>query len=453
MLPDDYSDSDESDLNQVQTSVLLGVPDGPISSPDLWKPRISRIGGPPVFLRGISVPPLSVSDCRACSHPMELLLQLWCPFEGSPYDRTLHIWGCSRVRCQRQPGSIRVIRVLRYNEKYAAKLAAPRSKTAEKQKPPLSQNASNPFSLFGNGFGDEPFVPGGIQQEVHVSGSDDPSSSENEDEDINPSTVSGIAAALLRTTLEASSPSPDRDWSSVPSHSPLYLDTVSEYIAPPGATIPKVNNPGVGQEVWGGESYEPTKGIDEVFEKFVLRVGQEPQQCIRYDPSGIPLPFSAESTYKRLFPLAHTLPPIPGTPIVVTGTSSLSHTLTTSAANEISTKRSYDPSILPQCEACGSPRVFECQIMPNLINVFHSSSSKNLAKAKKSQTDEERRAEVARVLQGGGVGKKGDMEWGTCLVFSCLADCCREKVGEGKIEWKEVKAGWKEEFVLVQWDV
>jgi len=375
--------------------------------------------------------------------------------------------------------SIRAIRVLRYNEKYAAKLAAHQSKTAEKQKPPLGQSASNPFSmagsvgsatslqLFGSGFGDEPFVPGGIQQEV--SGSGDPSSaSENEDEDTNPSTVSGMAAALLRTTLEASSPSPDRDWSSVPSYSPLYLDTVSEYIAPPSATISQINNPGVGQEVWGGESYEPTKGIDEVFEKFVLRVGQEPQQCIRYDPSGIPLPFSTESTYKRLFPLAHTLPPIPGTPIVVTGTSSLSHTSTTSTVNEISTKRSYDPSVLPQCEACGSPRVFECQIMPNLINVFHalSSLSKNSAKAKKSQTDEERRVEVARVLHGqtpaialsesgreGGEGEKGDMEWGTCLVFSCLADCCREKVGEGKIEWKEVKAGWKEEFVLVQWDV
>jgi pre-rRNA-processing protein TSR4 len=50
MLPDDHSDSDESDLDPVQTSVLLGVPDGPISSPDLSKPRISRIGGPPVHI-------------------------------------------------------------------------------------------------------------------------------------------------------------------------------------------------------------------------------------------------------------------------------------------------------------------------------------------------------------------------------------------------------------------
>lgn len=46
---DDYSDSDESDVEEVQTSVLLGLPDGPIISPaDLSKPRISRIGGLPV---------------------------------------------------------------------------------------------------------------------------------------------------------------------------------------------------------------------------------------------------------------------------------------------------------------------------------------------------------------------------------------------------------------------
>lgn len=46
---DDYSDSDESDGEELQTSVLLGIPDGPISSSvDLVKPRVSRIGGVPV---------------------------------------------------------------------------------------------------------------------------------------------------------------------------------------------------------------------------------------------------------------------------------------------------------------------------------------------------------------------------------------------------------------------
>lgn len=48
---DDYSDSDdESNTEEIQTNVLLGLPDGPVSTPsDLLRPRISRIGGLPVY--------------------------------------------------------------------------------------------------------------------------------------------------------------------------------------------------------------------------------------------------------------------------------------------------------------------------------------------------------------------------------------------------------------------
>ena len=66
--------------------------------------------------------------------------------------------------------------------------------------------------------------------------------------------------------------------------------------------------------------------------------------------------------------------------------------------------RTYDPSGVGGCGKCGSKRVFECQMMPNTMNVV-----------------------------------KGGMEWGTCLVFSCGADC------RG--------AEWAEEAVYVQWDV
>ena len=128
MAPSD--DSDESDVEDIQTNVLLGLPDGPISSTsELLKPRISRIGGHPVYkffnlyslrhlilfspLRlflakvypsGTPKPPPSVLQCQSCSEPMELLVQLWCPFESSAFDRTLHIWACSRVQCQRREG-------------------------------------------------------------------------------------------------------------------------------------------------------------------------------------------------------------------------------------------------------------------------------------------------------------------------------------------------------------
>lgn len=48
-MDNDWSDSDEEALSDVETSVLLGVPDGPIDTPsDLDDAAVSRIGGRPV---------------------------------------------------------------------------------------------------------------------------------------------------------------------------------------------------------------------------------------------------------------------------------------------------------------------------------------------------------------------------------------------------------------------
>jgi len=180
-----------------------------------------------------------------------------------------------------------------------------------------------------------------------------------------------------------------------------------------------------------------------------LRMTNEPEQVIRYDLSGIPLPFITDSVYKSLFPLAHNLAPAPGTHIVVTGAAFMPSSATTTQHDN--TKRQYNPSFIPPCPRCSGPRAFECQLMPNLINVFRAASASGKEK-KGKQTDEERRAEVARFLkgeeeEGGKTGEKGSMEWGTCMIFSCVGDCCRTEDGK-----KEVKAGWSEEFVLVQWD-
>lgn len=46
---DDWSDSDDEVLSDIETSVLLGVPDGPVESlSDLHDVAVSRIGGHPV---------------------------------------------------------------------------------------------------------------------------------------------------------------------------------------------------------------------------------------------------------------------------------------------------------------------------------------------------------------------------------------------------------------------
>jgi len=140
---DNWSDSDsenESALTDVETTVELGTPNGEITSTeDLEDPMVSRIGGIPVRLHFLftlkypvlnllislfpihiplplfchavcqsflskSPPPFDSSHCKNCASPAELLVQLWCPLQDSPYDRVLYLWGCSRRGCQKKDG-------------------------------------------------------------------------------------------------------------------------------------------------------------------------------------------------------------------------------------------------------------------------------------------------------------------------------------------------------------
>ena len=56
---DDWSDSDDEDLSDIETNVQLGLPDGPLDSPeDLQDARVSRIGGHPVRTRVMYQPNL-----------------------------------------------------------------------------------------------------------------------------------------------------------------------------------------------------------------------------------------------------------------------------------------------------------------------------------------------------------------------------------------------------------
>lgn len=128
-VEEDWSDSDEDAGSEVETSVLLGVPDGPIEAEsDLTDAAVSRIGGHPVRVPtspypvlslNISIcslvrcvfqafltlnPPLDSSYCKNCSQLMELMVQMWCPFEDSPLDRALYVWGCANGGCQRKLG-------------------------------------------------------------------------------------------------------------------------------------------------------------------------------------------------------------------------------------------------------------------------------------------------------------------------------------------------------------
>ena len=120
----DWSDEEDEEDIRTETSVFLGIPDGPVESvSDLKDAAVSRIGGLPVrFIYSTTnlhllstydqcsqallshKVPFDSSHCQHCKNPMELLVQLWAPFENSPYDRAVYVWGCARSGCQRRAG-------------------------------------------------------------------------------------------------------------------------------------------------------------------------------------------------------------------------------------------------------------------------------------------------------------------------------------------------------------
>ncbi|KZV60274.1 hypothetical protein PENSPDRAFT_659653 [Peniophora sp. CONT] len=443
---DDWSDSDDEVLSEVETSTLLGVPDGPLDdsvSSELLDAAVSRIGGKPAFLSPDI--PFSSSSCKNCNQPMELLVQMWCPFEDSAYDRALYVWACAKGACQRREGALRAWRGLRLNEEYAAKLAKKkRARTPAPAPPSEMKSKINPFAIgaaaaatgpFGGGLGAQLF--GGAPEEPATAPAteeptaEEPTAPETEDDDgaasdaESSSSASSLVVALASTTLE------DSPWAEAPSYAPQYLSTVSEYIVPPKekkavkATEDALADEQDAKGTWTAEKYENSLDTDRVFDRFNERVAAEAEQCVRYELGGTPLPFATDDVFKRLFP---ALGQKAGATIV---------TGAVFAAGVDESRRSYDPTSIPTCPLCGERRVFECQLMPNLINVVRDKTAGG--EQEKGVTEEERRRTVEKLIKGGAEDVRG-MEWGTAMVFSCENDCCKEK------------NGWTEEVVLVQWD-
>ncbi|KAF9245320.1 programmed cell death protein 2 [Melanogaster broomeanus] len=388
-IEDDWSDSDDEIATGVETNVLLGIPDGSVETEtDIEDAAVSRIGGLPAFLPSRE-PPFSSSQCKVCSNPMELLVQVWCPFEDSPMDRALYMWGCARSSCQRQAGSIRAWRGLRYNATYAAKLEKKRAQKQARQKaasPPKIHAGSQPMQSVAApmafGFGDQIFgkptsdTPNQspLEQDDDHSDADGDDSSASED-----SLLTALASATLRDSI----------WTVAPSYPAIYLSTMPEYIPQPAKSPKILANAGIEDTVeddgktsngatWALEAFENSLEVDNVFDRFTSRVSHTGEQCFRYELKGMPLPFASDEVFESLFPAP------------------------------------------PQ----------------NLLPVTRANHKIVPAKSKAVQDALKRSKEP---------GSRG-MEWGTCMVFSCENDCC---LGDGG---KDAKESWREEHVLVQWD-
>jgi pre-rRNA-processing protein TSR4 len=114
----------------------------------------------------------------------------------------------------------------------------------------------------------------------------------NNADDTETESASSVSEDELLTAM-ASATLAESPWTSAPSHPPIYLSTVSEYLPPPPKpklppgvkiTDPLADDDRKGKDAdisWAAETYEDSLEMDHVFERFIKRVGYENEQCVR----------------------------------------------------------------------------------------------------------------------------------------------------------------------------
>lgn len=131
--------------------------------------------------------------------------------------------------------------------------------------------------------------------------------------------------------------------------------------------------------------------MDAVFQAFADRVGQNSEQCIRYEFGGQPLLYSKTDGVGKM--------------LYVGG-----------SGGDGGEKVKVAKGMMPRCGNCGGGRVFEVQLTPQAIEE----------------------------VEGEEGGMEG-MDWGTVIVGVCERDCQERGTGVGE-------AGYVEEWVGVQWE-
>ncbi|KAK3385705.1 programmed cell death protein 2 [Podospora didyma] len=365
---------------------------------------------------------------------MVLLLQLngELPEQFPGHERRIYIVSCRRKSCRRKEGSIRAIRGVKIAPGSPSVVSKQAKEAAAKEAKPAKEPVALPKastlglgeSLFGgkptaggparaNPFaspsaGSNPFAPkaaGAANPFAKPSPAAAPAAVEP------PKAVDATVEALPKTfaetlslnnTQSSSDPSPPREpWPETdkqPQAYPVRWLADAEYEAldpnppmPEQATSMEIDTADAGGSGGGKEDKEVYESaMDATFQKFADRVGQNPDQCIRYEFAGQPLLYSKGDAVGKLL-----------------------HVSADSGAKVVTTS---GKGAIPRCENCGAGRVFEVQLAPHAIEELEL------------EEDE---------LDG--------MEWGTIITGVCEKDCQERGVPDGE-------AGYLEEWVGVQWE-
>ncbi|KAK0649555.1 programmed cell death protein 2 [Cercophora newfieldiana] len=422
MAPYDSDSSEGEDNDFTETNVLLGY-----ASADANGEEISRLGGRPDWIDPKNPPSSALARCNVCKDMLVLLLQLNAelPDRFPGHERRLYIFSCRRKSCRRKEGSTRVIRGVRISpdappagskENKPAKEAPPAPKASSQGigealfgvKPAAASiPRANPFATSSSpAAAVNPFAPKTAQPAAN------PFSAPQQQQQPAPEPASpepDAAKDLPKTFAETLSlnnpqphgpPPPAEPWpeeSAQPEPYPVRWLSDAEYETLEPVTMPnlpaqkmEIDTSDAGGSAGGKEDKEVFESsMDATFQKFADRVGENPDQCIRYEFAGQPLLYSKTDKVGALLHVA--------------GEGNVK--VTTSGSKGF-----------PRCGNCGAGRVFEVQLAPHAIEEL--------------EIDED--------------GLDG-MDWGTVIIGVCEKDCQQRGVVAGE-------AGYVEEWAGVQWE-
>ncbi|KAF2661482.1 hypothetical protein K491DRAFT_587083 [Lophiostoma macrostomum CBS 122681] len=422
MPPYDSDSSDEGE-DYTETNVLLGY-----ASKESTGDSISHLGGEPTWLDEKTSPSGELAKCKVCNNLLTLLLELNgdLPDHFPGHERRLYIWSCRRKTCRRKEGSIRGVRGVRIAKGFSTKSAAKKAEKQELQKQKETQpnlggslfgvktdSSSGPANPFSNPFASTTNEKAPANPFASSTSSAPPISSPPSVQISSPEPSSTTALPeTFASKLRISTPPPNQipqfhsPWPSSSSFPPAYphyhLDAEYETLDPSTPEIPSnarmdldaPSSSGGGGGKEDREVFEST--LDKTFQKFADRVGQNPEQVLRYEFRGEPLLYSdVDAVGKGL------------APHVEHGASNVKVTTATSSRGS---------SGIPRCQTCGADRVFEVQLTPHAITEL--------------EVDE--------------MGLEG-MEWGSVILGVCERDCQPSEVREGEV-------GYLEEWIGVQWE-
>ncbi|XP_074067608.1 programmed cell death protein 2-like [Macrotis lagotis] len=324
--------------------VLLGLRDAEMrgalaaSQDGAW--AVNKVGGIPDSLPAVPAPR---PECRRCAAAMALVVQVYCPLQGSPFHRLLHVFACVRAECGGQPCSWKVFRsqFLQVQEDHT-------------QDPGTKQKEKNNFAVEdwcegAEDWGDdsESDLAPWITNDLLDSNAGD---NINVDEDIE--CMSQFQKLKLDETLSDSCSfghtRPAEEGHALPHSSdpvfqPYYINVVDEedytnfvdtnhaqkllqeYRQREGVELELL----IAQSFIfdSGERYEKavSKSNDKMFYKFMKRISACREQILRYSWNGQPLFITCPSP---------------------------------------------DVTEIPSCSNCGSYRIFEFQLMPALVSML-----------------------------------------------------------------------------------